>query len=144
MAIVWPLRAAHGTVVAPRDVYECARAPARRAVARRRGFAATAAPKEHQNANSAENPELTDYRGGLVPPIGARSSANNCGRGTDDTTMEPQDAPLQKKMKKIPCVRHFDHIFEFGGLKPPFKQRSFKITLPSYCSTPEARRLVFL
>ena len=29
---------------APRDAYECARAPSRRAVARRRGLAATAAP----------------------------------------------------------------------------------------------------
>ena len=44
MAIVWPLRPAHGTAVAPRDEYECARAPSRRAVARRRGFVATAAP----------------------------------------------------------------------------------------------------
>ena len=44
MAIVWPLRPAHGTAVAPRDAYECARAPSRRAVARRRGFAAIAAP----------------------------------------------------------------------------------------------------
>jgi hypothetical protein len=62
MAIVWPLRPAHGTAVALRDAYECARVPSRRAVARRRGFAATAAPdtaatqKEWQNANSAENP----------------------------------------------------------------------------------------
>ena len=38
-----PTRPAHGTAAAPRDVYECARAPSRRAVARRRGFAATAA-----------------------------------------------------------------------------------------------------
>jgi hypothetical protein len=44
--------------------------------------------------------ELTDYRGGLVTPVGARSSANNCGRGLDDTTMEPQDAPLQKQIEK--------------------------------------------
>jgi hypothetical protein len=44
MAIVWPLRPAHGTAAAPRGAYECARAPSRRAFARRRGFAATAAP----------------------------------------------------------------------------------------------------
>jgi hypothetical protein len=44
MATVWPLRLAHGTAAAPRDAYECARAPSRRAVARRRGFAATTAP----------------------------------------------------------------------------------------------------
>ena len=46
-------------------------------------------------------PELTDYRrGSFHRPVGARSSINDCGQGTDDTTMEPQDAPLQKKNRK--------------------------------------------
>jgi hypothetical protein len=44
--------------------------------------------------------EAKDVGGSSQRPVGARSSVNNCGRGMDDTTMEPQDAPLQKKSKK--------------------------------------------
>jgi hypothetical protein len=101
MAIVWPLRPAHGTAVAPRDAYECARAPSRRTVARRRGFAATAAPetaaaqKGKQNTNSAKNPHTNRLKGGVPPGRSARvARAIIAAGGMDDTTMEPQDAPL--------------------------------------------------
>jgi hypothetical protein len=49
-------------------------AASRRAFARRRWFAATAAvgvltaQKEQENANSAENPDWADYRGDSGPP----------------------------------------------------------------------------
>jgi hypothetical protein len=46
-------------------------------------------------------------------PVGARSSVNNCGRGMDGTTMKPQDAPLQKKLKPI---RAFDILTIFSYL----------------------------
>jgi hypothetical protein len=43
--------------------------------------------------------------------------------------MGPQDALLQKKFKKNSCVRHFDHIFEFGGVNNRFKNLDYELRL---------------
>jgi hypothetical protein len=77
-------------------------------------------PKNNSKTRIAPTtPELTDKRGGFVPPVGAHSSGNNCGRRTDDTTMRPQDAPLQKKKRKFRASDIFTIFSNFGG-KTPF------------------------
>jgi hypothetical protein len=47
--------------------------------------------------------------------LASRRSANNCDPRTDDTTMEPQDAPRKENREIFSSVRKFDLIFLFFG-----------------------------
>jgi hypothetical protein len=73
-------------------------------------------PKKNSKTLIApRTPELTDEGGGYDRPVGARSSITNCGRGTDDTTMGPQDALLQKKKLKKSASDILTMFSNLGG-----------------------------
>ena len=71
-------------------------------------------PKNNRETLIAPKTPIEPITGGIwVRPVAARRSANNCDRRTDDTTMEPQDAPRQENREIFSSVRKFDLIFLF-------------------------------